>query len=48
MKYIKGSKGRKKNFEEYIPHVALVKKRGIHQDILTRWNLTYLMLDKVT
>ena len=45
VKYIKGSQGRKEKFKECITQVALEKKRGLRQDVPTRWNSTCLMLD---
>ncbi|XP_074351936.1 zinc finger BED domain-containing protein RICESLEEPER 2-like [Apium graveolens] len=35
----------KENFRECISSVALDKKRGLRQDVLTRWNSTFLMLE---
>lgn len=45
VKYIKGSQGRKEKFRECIAQVALKKIKGFRQDVPTRWNSTYLMLD---
>lgn len=45
VKYIKGSQGRKEKFRECISSVALDKKRGLRQDVPTRWNSTFLMLE---
>ncbi|XP_074377053.1 zinc finger BED domain-containing protein RICESLEEPER 2-like [Apium graveolens] len=43
--YIKGSQGRKKKFRECIEQVALSRSKGLCQDVPTRWNSTYIMLD---
>ncbi|XP_074353151.1 zinc finger BED domain-containing protein RICESLEEPER 2-like [Apium graveolens] len=45
VKYIKGSQGRKEKFRECISSVALDKKRGLRQDVPTRWNSTFVMLE---
>lgn len=46
MKYIKGSKGKKKKFKECVEYVDLEKK-GLRQDVPIRWNSSYLMLHSV-
>lgn len=35
----------KDKFKEYIEQVALKKKKGLRQDVPTRWNSTYLLFD---
>ncbi|KAL2922049.1 putative AC transposase [Bienertia sinuspersici] len=45
VKYCKGSQGRKQKFLHCVQHVSLDSKRGLRQDVPTRWNSTYLMLD---
>ena len=44
VKYVKGSQVRKQKFLECVNLVSLNPKRGLRQDVLTRWNSTYLML----
>ena len=43
MKYVRGSQGRKKNYES-IKQMDLDGKKVLRQDVPTRWNSTFLML----
>ncbi|OMO94153.1 hypothetical protein CCACVL1_06142 [Corchorus capsularis] len=45
IKHVKGSQVRKQKFIECVKLVSLNSKRGLRQDIQTRWNSTYLMLE---
>lgn len=45
VKYLKGSEGRKLKFFECLTQLSLTKTKGIRQDVPTRWNSTYLMLE---
>lgn len=46
IKYIKGSEGRKQKFYECVSQVGIMgNKRGLRQDVPTRWNSTYVMLE---
>jgi len=47
VKYVRGSQIRKKKFLECVNLVGLDSKRGLRQDVPTRWNSTFLMLDSV-
>ena len=47
VKYVRGSQIRKKKFLECVNLVGLDAKRGLRQDVPTRWNSTFLMLDSV-
>ncbi|KAJ9535682.1 hypothetical protein OSB04_un001165 [Centaurea solstitialis] len=44
VKYIRGSEGRKIKFRQCISQTSLESKKGLHQDVPTRWNSTYKML----
>ncbi|KAK1432915.1 hypothetical protein QVD17_09818 [Tagetes erecta] len=45
VKYVRGSSGRKVKFAECIRQLSLQCGQHVRQDIITRWNSTYLMLD---
>nr|GMC77807.1 zinc finger BED domain-containing protein RICESLEEPER 2-like [Ipomoea batatas] len=45
VKYVKGSEGRMKVFDECVETVGLKLKVGLSMDVPTRWNSTYKMLD---
>ncbi|XP_071714164.1 zinc finger BED domain-containing protein RICESLEEPER 2-like [Rutidosis leptorrhynchoides] len=45
VKYVRGSATRKFKFAECIEHLSLRCGRHVRQDVVTRWNSTYLMLD---
>ncbi|XP_076936183.1 zinc finger BED domain-containing protein RICESLEEPER 2-like [Bidens hawaiensis] len=45
VKYVKGSAARKCKFAECIELLSLRCGKHVRQDIVTRWNSTYLMLD---
>ncbi|XP_042018987.1 zinc finger BED domain-containing protein RICESLEEPER 2-like [Salvia splendens] len=45
VKYVRGSQTRKQNFLECVSKVGLDRKRGLRQDVTTRWNSTFFMLD---
>ncbi|CAH1450987.1 unnamed protein product [Lactuca virosa] len=45
VKYCKGSQNRKNAFLRVVQHVGLNSSRGLRQDVSTRWNSTFLMLD---
>ncbi|KAK4593439.1 hypothetical protein RGQ29_017518 [Quercus rubra] len=47
IKYVRGSQGRKKSFYESVKQMDLDGKKGLRQDVPTRWNSTFLMLQKV-
>ena len=47
IKYVKGSQGRKVKFFYSIKQMSLDGKKGLRQDIPTRWNSTFLMLESV-
>ncbi|GJT90228.1 zinc finger BED domain-containing protein RICESLEEPER 2-like protein [Tanacetum coccineum] len=45
VKYVRGSSTRKTTFVECIAHLQLQCGRLVCQDVVTRWNSTYMMLD---
>ncbi|KAJ0508003.1 putative HAT dimerization domain, ribonuclease H-like superfamily, hAT-like transposase, RNase-H [Helianthus annuus] len=45
VKYVRGSSDRKYKFAECIHQLSLKCGKKVHQDIVIRWNSTYLMLD---
>ncbi|KAK1559176.1 hypothetical protein Q3G72_011529 [Acer saccharum] len=44
IRYIKGSQVRKQKCVESVNHIGLDSKMGMRQDVPTRWNSTFLML----
>jgi len=45
VKYVKGSQQRKQKFLECVKLVSMGSNKGLSQDVVTRWNSTYLMLE---
>ncbi|CAL9008221.1 unnamed protein product [Prunus brigantina] len=45
IKYVRGSQGRKQKFLDCAAQVSLDCKKGLRQDVPTRWNSTFLMID---
>ncbi|CAL8174321.1 unnamed protein product [Prunus armeniaca] len=45
IKYVRGSQGRKHKFLDCAAQVSLDCKKGLRQDVPTRWNSTFLMID---
>ena len=45
VKYCKGSQARKQRFLESVRMCDLVYTKGLRQDVPTRWNSTFLMLE---
>ncbi|XP_024028498.1 zinc finger BED domain-containing protein RICESLEEPER 2-like [Morus notabilis] len=45
VKYVKGSQQRKQKFLECVKLVSMGNNKGLSQDVVTRWNSTYLMLE---
>ncbi|KAI0504116.1 hypothetical protein KFK09_015063 [Dendrobium nobile] len=48
IKYVKGSQARKQKFLECVAQSCLDGRRGLRQDVPTRWNSTFIMLDSAT
>ena len=44
VKYVRGSQSRKENFFECVTDFSMDTKRGLKQDLSTKWNSTFLML----
>ncbi|TMW97443.1 hypothetical protein EJD97_005522, partial [Solanum chilense] len=44
VKYVKGSDGRMRKFEQCVKQVGISTNLGLRLDVATRWNSTYLML----
>ncbi|GJY33031.1 zinc finger BED domain-containing protein RICESLEEPER 2-like protein [Tanacetum coccineum] len=45
VKFVRGSAARKIKFAECIARLKLQYRKNVRQDVVTRWNYTYLMLD---
>ncbi|XP_076881755.1 zinc finger BED domain-containing protein RICESLEEPER 2-like [Bidens hawaiensis] len=45
IKYVKGSQQRREKFLECVELCSIKKQKGLRQDVVTRWNSTFLMLD---
>ncbi|KAL5706065.1 hypothetical protein ACHQM5_024276 [Ranunculus cassubicifolius] len=45
IKYCRGSQGRKKAFYDSVRHVSLPCSKGLRQDVATRWDSTFYMLE---
>lgn len=45
IKYLKASDPRKLKFRECVKNMEIAAKKGLKQDVSTRWNSTFLMLD---
>jgi hypothetical protein len=45
VKYVRGSQMRKQNFLLAVNKMSLDSRKGLKQDVPTRWNSTYLMLE---
>jgi hypothetical protein len=45
VKYFRGSQVRKQSFLNAVTQMSLDNKKGLRQDVPTRWNSTYLMLE---
>jgi hypothetical protein len=45
VKYFRGSQMRKQSFLQAVSQMSLDSNKGFRQDVPTRWNLTYFMLE---
>jgi hypothetical protein len=45
VKYVRGSQMRKQNFLQAVNKMSLDSRKGLKQDVPTRWNSTYIMLE---
>ncbi|KAK9101816.1 hypothetical protein Sjap_019070 [Stephania japonica] len=45
IKFVKGSRSRRKKFLDCATQLAFDCKKGLVQDVVTRWNSTYLMIE---
>jgi len=45
VKYFRGSQMRKHSFLQAVNQISLDSNKGLKQDVPTRWNSTYLMLE---
>jgi len=45
VKYFRGSQMRKQSFLQAVSQMSFDSNKGLRQDVPTRWNLTYLMLE---
>jgi hypothetical protein len=45
VKYVRGSQMRKQNFLQAVNKMLLDSRNGLKQDVPTRWNFTYIMLE---
>ena len=46
IEYVRGLQGRKKSFYEYVKQMDLDGKKGLRQDVPTRWNSTFFNASK--
>lgn len=45
IKFVRGSQMRRQKFLDCVSKLSMSSKRGLRQDVLTRWNSTFFMLD---
>lgn len=45
IKYVRGSQGRKQKFLDTVNQMSLDNKKGLREDVPTRWNSTFMMLE---
>ncbi|XP_031282330.1 zinc finger BED domain-containing protein RICESLEEPER 2-like [Pistacia vera] len=46
VKYVKGSEAKRMKFGELVKQIGVISSKGLRMDVPTRWNSTYLMLEK--